>query len=124
MATREENLKKINAEIEMMSDEELENVVGGNAEQTSNDSRFLNSLNGSTNRYGPERIAWSFGVHNAEIEAGWAKVGIKAVVYFACGGFGKSNRYYLDGNEITQEEARQHAMEVTQHYMTEKDWKW
>lgn len=27
----------------------------------SNDSRFLNSLNGSTDRYGPERIAWSFG---------------------------------------------------------------
>ena len=25
---------------------------------------------------------------------------------------------------VTQEEARQHAMEVTQHYMTEKDWKW
>jgi hypothetical protein len=45
-------------------------------------------------------------------------------VYFACGGFGKHNKYYLNGREITQEEARQHAMEVTQHYMTEKDWKW
>lgn len=124
MADREENLKKINFELEQLSDEELENVSGGNAEQTSNDSRFLNSLNGSTDRYGPERIAWSFGVHNAEIEKGWATVGIKATVYFACGGFGKSNRYYLDGQEITQEQARQHAMKVTQHYMTEKDWKW
>ena len=29
MATREENLKKINAELEQLSDEELEKVAGG-----------------------------------------------------------------------------------------------
>ena len=29
MATREENLKKINDELEKLSDEELENVAGG-----------------------------------------------------------------------------------------------
>ena len=29
MATREENLKKINAELEKLSDEELEKVAGG-----------------------------------------------------------------------------------------------
>ena len=29
MATREENLKKINAELEQLSDEELDNVAGG-----------------------------------------------------------------------------------------------
>ncbi|MBR4903613.1 MAG: bacteriocin [Selenomonadaceae bacterium] len=29
MATRDENLKKINAELEKMSDEELEQVAGG-----------------------------------------------------------------------------------------------
>ena len=32
MATREENLKKINDELEKLSDEELESVAGGNAE--------------------------------------------------------------------------------------------
>jgi len=45
-------------------------------------------------------------------------------VYFACGGFGKHNRYYLNGRQITQEEARQYAMKKTGHFMTEKDWKW
>ena len=30
MATREENLKKINEELEKLSDEELEQVAGGN----------------------------------------------------------------------------------------------
>ena len=29
MATREENLKKINADLEQLSDEELDQVVGG-----------------------------------------------------------------------------------------------
>ena len=111
---------------EVLSDDELEKVAGGNAEETANDSRFLNSLNGSTDRYGPERIAWSFGVHNAEIEKGWASVGIKATVYFACGGFGRKNTYMRmdNGQSLTQEQARQHAMKVTGHYMTEKDWKW
>jgi len=51
MANRKENLKKINGELKKLSDEKLEQVAGGNAEQTSNDSRFLNSLNGSPDRY-------------------------------------------------------------------------
>jgi len=109
---------------EIMSDEELDQVAGGNSEEMSNDRRFLNSLNGSTDRYGPERIAWSFGVHNAEIEAGWATVGIKAEVNSRGGAFGKQNKYFLNGQQITQEQAREHAMKVTGHYMTEKHWKW
>ena len=47
MATREENLKKINAELEKLSDEELDNVAGGGNIESSNDTRFLNVLNGS-----------------------------------------------------------------------------
>ena len=34
------------------------------------------------------------------------------------------NTYKLNGREITQEEARWHAMDVTKHYMVELDWKW
>ena len=113
-----------NVEIKKLNKEELDQVAGGNAEQTSNDSRFLNSLNGSTDRYGVARITWSFGAHTSEITKGWATVGIRAEVNWGGGDYGKRNRYYLDGKEITQEEARQHAMEVTQHYMTEKDWMW
>ena len=43
---------------ELMSDEELDNVAGGCAEQMADDSRFLNSLNGSTDRYGSFRTFW------------------------------------------------------------------
>lgn len=41
MATRDDNLKKINAELEQMSDEELEQVAGGTIGQTAGDSKIL-----------------------------------------------------------------------------------
>ena len=41
MATRDENLKKINAELEQLSDDELEQVAGGSIPQTAEDSKFL-----------------------------------------------------------------------------------
>ena len=41
MANREENLKKINFELEQMSDEELENVVGGTYIDILNVANFL-----------------------------------------------------------------------------------
>ena len=48
MANREENLKKINAELEQLSDEELENVAGGTWNDTADDAKFFHALNGST----------------------------------------------------------------------------
>ena len=109
---------------EMMSDDELDNVAGGEAMQMVYDSRFLNSLNGSCDRYGDFKISFSAGAYNDEIEKAWATVGIKAEVSSGLGGFGKSNKYYLNGQQITQEQARQHAMNVTGHHMQESDWNW
>ena len=39
--TREENLKKINDELEKLSDEELDQVAGGNIGQTAEDKDLL-----------------------------------------------------------------------------------
>ena len=111
MANREENLKKINAELEKMSDEELDKVAGGTFHEVADDSHFLNSLNGSCDRYGSVE----------ETKKGWATVGITADLSNIAW---EHNKYYLNGKQITQEEARQHAMKVTGHHMTEKDWKW
>ena len=41
MATREENLKKINEELEKLSDEELEQVAGGSPSESFCDSAFF-----------------------------------------------------------------------------------
>ena len=106
---------------EKMSDEELDNVAGGTCYEMADDSRFLNSLNGSTDRYGATRIF--FEDHDDEIKKGWETVGIKAFLYDGTT-TNRNNRYYLNGQEISQEQARQHAMKVTGHYMTESDWKW
>ena len=123
MATREENLKKINDELELMSDEELEKVSGGTTTEMADDSRFLNSLNGSCDRYGEWRIGTQY--HGEEITKAWATVGVKAELH---SGFifskGEPNKYFIGSQQVTQEQARQHAMKVTGHYMTEEDWKW
>ena len=107
---------------EKMTEEELDQVAGGNCYEIAYDSRFLNSLNGSCNRYG---VTQSFFYKNIrdEVENAWKTVGI---VFYPNTSPSRCdhNRYYLDGKEITQEEARQHAMNVTGHHMTEKDWNW
>ena len=118
MATRDEKLKKINAELETMSDDELSMVAGGKTSETANDSRFLNSLNGSCDRYGEVKIGLLTRCVE-EVKSAWKTVGIEVKLHGTA-----SNEYYLDGNKITQQQAREHAMKVTGHHMTEKDWNW
>ena len=78
-----------------------------------------NSLNGSCDRYGSTKIFFEIGA--SEVEEAWKTVGIEANFDNAlCG----KNVYKLNGKQISQEEARQHAMKVTGHYMNESDWKW
>ena len=127
MATRNEKLQKINAELEAMSDDELSMVAGGTKTETANDSRFLNSLNGSCDRYGEWKVGPSAPGSESrwkEIENAWATVGIEAKMQCPSPPFSWNNKYYLNGNRITQDEARQHAMNVTGHHMTEADWNW
>ena len=108
---------------EKMSDDELDGVAGGNCYETADDSRFLNSLNGSCDRYGATKILLGIADHK-EIEKAWSGVGIEAHLSPYAYRGEDDNKYYLNGQEITQEQARQHAMNVTGHHMTEADWKW
>ena len=111
---------------EMLTDDELDNVAGGEALEMVNDSRFLNSLNGSCDRYGDFKISFSAGAYNEEIEKAWASVGVKAKVSSGLGGFGKVNTYQRmdNGQSLTQAEARQYAMNFVGKQMKESDWKW
>jgi len=106
-----------------MSDEELDGVAGGFAHEAANDSRFLNSLNGSCDRYGTASMVFVNVLgRKKEIEKAWATVGIEANI--KAGFVVSSNDYYLNGQPITQEQARQHAMNVVGKQMSESDWKW
>ena len=113
-------------EDEIISDEELDNVAGGEAIEMVYDSRFLNSLNGSCDRYGDLKISFSAGAYNDEIEKAWASVGVKAKVSSGLGGFGKKNTYQRmdNGQELTQAEARQYAMNFVGRQLKESDWNW
>ena len=107
---------------EILKEEQLDHVAGGTWGQTADDSRFLNSLNGSTDRYGATRISVTYGTKiEEEIQRGWAGVGI---VFQWHGGATVDNEYYLNGKKIDQDEARKHAMQVTGHWMSRKDWDW
>ena len=113
MANREENLKKINTELELMSDEELDQVAGGTANQMADDSQFLNELTGKQDRYGSFRC-WFEGVRiGKELTKSWAAVGVTYVYsqnWNDC-------KYSIDGRDVSQQEARNHAMRVTGHHM-------
>ena len=65
---------------EMLTDDELDNVAGGTCYETADDTRFLNSLNGSTDRYGAPRIYFTGEATRESIQGAWAKVGIYAKI--------------------------------------------
>ena len=62
MANREENLKKINAELEKLSDDELEQVAGGSLQLTEEDAKkaglTLKKEDGSPGSFG---VFWNTG---------------------------------------------------------------
>lgn len=105
MATRDENLKKINAELEMMSDEELDNVAGGCWRQTCEDSYFLNRF-GLCGRYSETGVEGSNNYFNDsaqanyEVHKAWKKTGIECVV-----SIGENNKYFIGKQEISRTEA-------------------
>ena len=105
MSTREDNIKKINAELEEMSDEELEQVAGGTFKETAGDTRFLNDLAGLCDRFGATKAFFYPGIVEDEASKGWSKIGITVHT-----GFSGSNAYYLNGEQISHQQAFEYAL--------------
>jgi len=103
MAKREENLKKINDELEKMSDEELDQVAGGYVGETKVDSQILYDYGLMDNYYGDVSMTFYWKSGSAEVDAGWSKAGITCVTK----PFG-SNQYFLNGKEISRGDAYDH----------------
>ena len=102
MATREENLKKISAELEKLSDEELEQVAGGSIPQTAEDSQFLYKHGILDNWHGSFAMAFKWGTYSKEVDDGWSKAGIICVT---TPNPLKDNLYFKDGKPISRAEA-------------------
>ena len=116
MANREENIKKINDQLEQLTDEELENVAGGTYNNTAADSRILNKMGFRIVGRSANDLFWSqsqfrqtahevnmiFNKHGISVDQSWGAV---------------TNRYYYKGNEITREQAFQILAKETKQSM-------
>ena len=103
MTTREDKLKKLNAELEQLTDDELDEVAGGTIGQTAGDSKILYDYGMMDRHYGTIPVMFYWKSKSAEVDAGWAKAGITCVTK----PFG-SNQYFLNGKEISRGEAYDH----------------
>jgi len=102
MATREENLKKINAELEKLNDDDLEQVAGGTLEEVDEDVKRFKKLNISI--FGEELLGTtSKDVFYGSLIMEFKKHGVKYVHSFS-----NPNQYYIDGKKVTQAEAWKH----------------
>ena len=102
MSNREENLKKISDELEMMSDEELEKIAGGTLEEVDEDVKRFKALNISI--FGEELLGTtSKDVFYGSLIMEFKKHGVKYVHSFS-----NPNQYYIDGKKVTQAEAWKH----------------
>lgn len=109
---------------EMLTDDELDVVSGGTLANVANDSRFLNVLlagrEGQCDRYGEWRVFQED--HGDEIVKAWASVGIEAKMNRDT--LGNTYKRMDNGESLTQEEARQYAMNVVGKQLKQSDWKW
>lgn len=102
MANREENLKKINEELEKLTDEQLEQVAGGTIPQTAEDSQFLYKHGLVDDWHGTVAMTFRWKTFSKEVDSGWAKAGITCVT--TPNPF-KDNLYFKDGQPISRAEA-------------------
>ena len=96
---------------EIMSDEELDQVAGGNYKETADDSLFL-SFHGLCKKYNGWEIWCDSGTSKEEeVKAAWAKLGVRLEYRSnSWGGDRDRNRYFINDVEVTREGAYSHAL--------------
>ena len=87
-----------------MSDEELDNVAGGNVSQTVDDSKLLYDYGLVDDWHGKTHTLFNWKSDSAIVDGGWSKAGITCVTKSL-----DSNQYFKDGKEITHDEAIAHV---------------
>ena len=123
--SKTDKMRKLFAE-KALDTEQMENVAGGTAHQTADDSRFLNVLlrghPAQCDRYGEYKVEDDYTAckdRQEEIRQAWRAVGISWSCYS-----GKSNEYWKDCRKITREQAYEHAMNVMGKQLKHSDWYW
>ena len=104
MATRDENLKKINDDLELMSDAELDQVAGGTYNNTAADTRILHDMGFNISGRSASSLFWSqsdFDDAAADVNKIMGQFGIHVDQSWGC----KDNKYYQGPNEISRYQA-------------------
>ena len=101
-------------EDELMSDEELDKVAGGDWRQTCDDSHMLYHFGLCRDCYSEKSIAnqtisyfQSSTLADADVQAGWKKAGVDFVP-----SFGGTNKYSINGVEVSRDEAHLHVYKM------------
>lgn len=102
MLSREVNWKTINAELEMMSDEQLEQVAGGTIPQTAEDSKLLFEHGLIDEKHGVIATTFRWKTFSKEVDDGWAKAGITCITKPSPLA---DNLYFYKGKPISRTEA-------------------
>ncbi len=123
--SKTEKMRKLFAD-KALDTEQMDDVAGGTYHETADDSRFLNVLlqghPAQPDRYGERKLDLDYANNAsryAEIRAAWNACGVH-LQYI--GTVEKDNVYYIGNKEVTQEQARQHAMNVMGRQLKKSDW--
>ena len=125
--SKTEKMRKLFAN-KALSAEDMDDVAGGTTQELADDSRFLNVLlrghPAQPDRHGERKMDYDTlgnASRYAEIRAAWNACGVH-LQYI--GTVEKDNVYYIGNKEVTQEQARQHAMNVMGRQLKKSDWYW
>ena len=100
-----------------MSMEQLENVAGGTYEQIQLDSFFLNYLLGNdVCRRWDGKVRWNE-EPDEMVRKAWEKVGVTFYWKYL-----ESNRYVINGVDVTRKQAFEHAQKVLGKKVKDSDW--
>ena len=89
---------------ELLTDEELDNVTGGTYIQCAQDGKKFNDLGVDV---GYQEILGIPYVKFSRLREAFDKFGVKAQTE---GGLIKDNKYFIDGKEVTRDQAWEHVM--------------
>ena len=92
---------------EMLTDEQLDNVVGGGTAQTMGDFKFLRAMK-YIHRVTETPFGFILGwkLNSPKVDEGWSKAGVTCCTVFGSG----DNKYWIGGKEVSRKEAFAHVL--------------
>ena len=124
--SKTEKMRKLFAD-KALDVEQMDDVAGGTYQDIADDSRFLNVLlqghPAQPDRHGETKLELAYDSDNApryaEIKNAWAACGVSVTMREKY-----KNRYYINGQEVAQRAAMNHAMKVMGKQLQKSDWYW